>query len=73
MLKKEGKSLGKEKSVREDTIEKRMAETQQKLNDAVQKYGLRSKEALQISEELDIIIHQLMKKKQKMKIFSPKD
>jgi len=73
LLKKEGKSLGKEKSVREDTIEKRMAETQQKLNDAVQKYGLRSKEALQISEELDIIIHQLMKKKQKMKIFSPKD
>lgn len=73
MLKKEGKSLGKEQSVREDTIEKRMAETQQKLNDAVQKYGLRSKEALQISEELDIIIHQLMKKKQKMKIFSPKD
>lgn len=69
MLKKEGKSLGKEKSVREDKIERRMAETQQKVNDAVRKYGLRSKEALQISEELDIIIHQLMKKKQKNENF----
>lgn len=69
MLKKEGKSLGKEKSVREDKIERRMAETQQKVKDAVRKYGLRSKEALQISEELDIIIHQLMKKKQKNENF----
>ncbi|WP_379267215.1 Spo0E family sporulation regulatory protein-aspartic acid phosphatase [Paenibacillus timonensis] len=43
-------------------IEKLMAEKQQELNNIVLKYGLRSKEALFISQELDIMINQVMKR-----------
>lgn len=44
-------------------IEKMLAEKQQELNNVVLKYGLRSKEALYISQELDIMINQVMKEK----------
>lgn len=44
-------------------IETLIAEKQQELNNVVLKYGLRSKEALYISQELDIIINQIMKEK----------
>ncbi|PLR70309.1 Spo0E family sporulation regulatory protein-aspartic acid phosphatase [Bacillus sp. UMB0728] len=40
-----------------------MVEKQQELNNVVLKYGLRSKEALYISQELDIMINQVMKEK----------
>ena len=43
--------------------EKLMAEMQKELNNVVLKYGLRSKEALYISQELDIMINQVMKGK----------
>ena len=45
-------------------IEKMMAEKQQELNNVVLKYGLRSKEALYISQELDTLINQVMKEKE---------
>ncbi|MFV2050624.1 Spo0E family sporulation regulatory protein-aspartic acid phosphatase [Metabacillus sp. YM-086] len=44
-------------------IEKMVAEKQQELNNVVLKYGLRSKEALYTSQELDIMINQVMKEK----------
>ncbi|AMX00332.1 aspartyl-phosphate phosphatase Spo0E family protein [Rummeliibacillus stabekisii] len=44
-------------------IEKMMTEKQQELNNVVSKYGLRSEEALYISQELDIMINQVMKEK----------
>lgn len=43
-------------------IDRLMAEKQQELNNTVLKYGLRSKEALFISQELDIIINLVMKR-----------
>ncbi|UHA60870.1 aspartyl-phosphate phosphatase Spo0E family protein [Metabacillus litoralis] len=54
---------GKDLILLKQDIEKMLAEKQQELNNVVLKYGLRSKEALYISQELDIMINQVMKEK----------